>query len=76
MADHSGHPAADLSDEDLVEAFRRAKTDLSHMARTPRTEGLAAAEIEAEMSRRGLMPDREDVIPHEPSGPQDIQAPR
>jgi hypothetical protein len=78
MANPPRQPVADLTDEDLVAAFRRAKTDLTHdmMARKPGAEGSPAAEIDTEMTRRGLMPDREDVIPDEPNGPQDIEAPR
>jgi hypothetical protein len=66
----------DLSDEELVERYRRAG---------PPGEGVTRPEdtaLEAEMRRRGLMPDREDTIPEDPAtdlddteGPVDQIAP-
>lgn len=53
-----------LSDEALVEMFRsvKAPNNGNSKGRLTTTQGKA---IESEMLRRGLMPDREDVIPDE-----------
>lgn len=66
----------DLSDEELVDRYRSAG---------PPGEGVTRPEdtaLEAEMRRRGLMPDREDTIPEDPptdlddtEGPVDQVAP-
>ena len=56
---------ADLSDEELIERYRRG---------APPGEGVTKPEdtaLEAEMRRRGLMPDREETIPEEP--PTDLE---
>lgn len=59
-----------LSDEELVERFRKAKTEAtgSDPALTPPDE---AGPIRDEMERRGLAPDREDVIPDRESPESD-----
>ena len=46
----------ELSDDELIERYRKAKGPNR------------LQEDEAEMRRRGLMPDREDTIPEEPPG--------
>ena len=51
----------DLDDDELMERYRRAKGP----NRLQRDEDTA---LEAEVRRRGLMPDREDTIPEEPPG--------
>lgn len=56
-----------LSDEELVDRFRAAKTEAGggDPGLTP-PDGLDDP-IRIEMQRRGLAPDREDVIPHHES---------
>ena len=49
----------ELSDDELIERYRRSKGP----NRLQEDEDTA---IEAEMRRRGLMPDREDTIPEKP----------
>lgn len=66
MADESTSLFGDLSDEELVERYRRSKGP----NRLTKDEDTA---LEAEMRRRGIMPDREDTIPEEP--PADIGGP-
>ncbi len=55
---------ADLSDEDLVDRFRSIK-DVNNGQRASTVEPALARAVEREMERRGLMPDREDLIPDE-----------
>ncbi|HEX6946913.1 MAG TPA: hypothetical protein VF246_06150 [Acidimicrobiia bacterium] len=54
---------AHLEDDELVERYRKAKGP----NRLTKDEDTA---LEAELRRRGLMPDREDTIPAEP--PQEM----
>jgi hypothetical protein len=58
----------DLSDDELVSRFREIKSDAggADPDLTPPDEG-ADSEIRDEMKRRGLAPDREDVIPDDES---------
>jgi len=62
----------DLSDEELVSRFREIKSDVggADPDLTPPHEG-ADSEIRDEMERRGLAPDREDVIPDDESVSED-----
>lgn len=59
-----------LSDEDLVERFRDAKAEGTggDPALTPPDE---AGPIRDEMERRGIAPDREDVVPDSESPESD-----
>lgn len=56
----------ELSDEELIDRFRSAKSETggADPAFTPPGDG-AEDPIRVEMERRGLAPDREDVIPAE-----------
>jgi hypothetical protein len=64
MSESQDYPAiASLSDEELVEEYRSIK-DPSNGPPPQPGSGRGGA-IEAEMIRRGLMPDREDIIPDE-----------
>ncbi|HLV90900.1 MAG: hypothetical protein J5I28_05815 [Acidimicrobiales bacterium] len=54
---------AHLDDDELMDRYRKSKGP----NRLMRDEDTA---LEAEMRRRGLMPDREDTIPEEP--PQEL----
>lgn len=61
MSEHAGQWVADLTDEELVDRFRRSKA----------VDGVTQphdAALEAEIRRRGLAPDRENTIPDEPPG--------
>ncbi len=61
MSEHAGPEIADLSDEELVDRFRRSKA----VEKSPQPHDAA---LEAELRRRGLAPDRENTIPDEPPG--------
>jgi hypothetical protein len=52
------------SDEDLIDAFRYLKSETAQ-GDADRDQPLAQT-LEVEMRRRGLRPDREDVIPDDP----------
>lgn len=54
----------DLSDEELIQRFRRFKSEGSgnDPALVPPVDGVDDA-VRQEMERRGLAPDREDIIP-------------
>jgi hypothetical protein len=57
-------PIEEWSDEELIAEFRYMKAVLSDENSEYREEESApAGVIEAEIERRGLAPDREDVIP-------------
>lgn len=60
MSEQAGPQIADLSDEELVDRFRRSKA-----VDKPKPHDAA---LEAELRRRGLAPDRENTIPDEPPG--------
>jgi hypothetical protein len=62
----------DLSDEELVSRFREIKSEVggADPELTPPERG-ADSEIRDEMERRGLSPDREDVIPDDESDSED-----
>jgi hypothetical protein len=62
----------DLSDEELVSRFREIKSDIGggDPELTPPGERVDT-EIRDEMERRGLAPDREDVIPDDESVSED-----
>lgn len=53
--------AADLSDEQLIDRYRRSKGPNGGAED-------AGAALEAELRRRRLLPDREDTIPEDPPG--------
>lgn len=57
----------ELTDEELVAEFRRLKTETAGAdpSLTPPDDSTAA--LRHEMDRRGIAPDREDVIPDEGS---------
>jgi hypothetical protein len=57
-------PVAELSDDELVSRFREIKSEAggTDPGLTPPDDGVDS-EIRDEMERRGLAPDREDVIP-------------
>ena len=61
MSEHAGLHLGDLSDEELVDRFRRSKA----VDGVPQPHDAA---LEAELRRRGLVPDRENTIPDEPPG--------
>ncbi len=62
-------PIEEWSDEELLAEFRYIKAELSDDDSEYRDrESAPAAVIEDEIERRGLAPDREDVIP-DASGP-------
>lgn len=62
----------DLSDEELVSRFREIKSDVggADPELTPPDDG-AHSKIRDEMERRGLAPDREDLIPDDDSPSKD-----
>ncbi|HEU5111770.1 MAG TPA: hypothetical protein VFU96_00555 [Acidimicrobiia bacterium] len=63
-ADDPSRPIEEWSDEELVAQFRSIKGELTSEA--PGSwdlDGAPALVIEEEMKRRGLTPDREDLIP-------------
>jgi hypothetical protein len=62
----------ELSDEELVSRFRELKSEVggADPELTP-PDGGADSEIRGEMERRGLAPDREDVIPDDESVSED-----
>ncbi len=57
-------PVAEWSDDELLDEFRFLKSEAAQGEATGQTE--TASTIEDEMRRRGLQPDREDVIPDDP----------
>lgn len=61
--DHD-RPMAEWSDEELVQEFQYLKSVPAQGDATAKTP--SASNIEDEMRRRGLQPDREDVIPDDP----------
>ena len=60
---------SELSDEDLVARFREAKSEAggADPALTPHGGPDGVGAIRSEMERRGLAPDREDLIPDDQS---------
>ena len=62
----------DLSDEELVSRFREIKSELggTDPGLTPPHDGVDS-EIRDEIERRGIAPDREDVIPDDESVSKD-----
>jgi hypothetical protein len=61
-----------MTDDELTEAYRRLKTETTGRdpALTPPDEDSGTA-IREEMERRGLAPDREDVVPDAESPEED-----
>jgi hypothetical protein len=61
-------PLSEWSDEELVAEFRHTKDEVTHEGfQTPDRSNAPAGALEDELRRRGLEPDREDVIPDAPS---------
>jgi len=69
MADR-GPELTNLSDEELIAEYRKLKTEAggADPAFTP-PEQDPESDVRAEMDRRGLSPDREDVVP-------DVESPK
>lgn len=64
-----------LDNEELVNLYRSVKSDLSN-GNPQRGDGTVdVAAIDDEMARRGLVPDREDVIPDQPASGADLDSP-
>jgi hypothetical protein len=61
-------PLPEWTDEELVAEYRHTKDEVTQEGtqNLDRDDGSAGA-LEEELRRRGLEPDREDVIPHAPS---------
>ncbi len=55
-------PFDQLSDEELVQEFQHLKSETAQ----GETADRSTVAIDGEMRRRGLQPDREDVIPDDP----------
>jgi len=68
----TGEAVGELSDEELVSRFREIKSEVggTDPGLTP-PDGAVDTEIRDEMERRGLAPDREDVIPDDESVSED-----
>jgi hypothetical protein len=62
---------AELSDEELVSRFREIKADAGGADPDLTPPDDDHGEIREEMDRRGLAPDREDVIPDDESVSED-----
>jgi hypothetical protein len=70
-------PIEEWSDEELLEEFRYIKAELADEDPEYRDgDGAPADVIEEEMRRRGLEPDREDVIPDANSPGREDEEPR
>ena len=70
-------PIEEWSDEELVEEFRYVKAELADEDPKYRdSDGAPADVIEDEIKRRGLEPDREDVIPDAASPGREDEEPR
>jgi hypothetical protein len=70
-------PIEEWSDEELLEEFRYIKAELADEDPEYRDgDGAPADVIEEEMRRRGLEPDREDVIPDADSPGREDEEPR
>lgn len=61
---HQDRPIEEWTDEELVQRFQYLKSEAAQGDAGERLP--AASAIEEEMRRRGLEPDREDVIPDDP----------
>jgi hypothetical protein len=57
-------PTAEYTDEELVQRFQYLKSETAQGDAGEHLE--EALRVEYEMRRRGLQPDREDVIPDDP----------
>ena len=68
MAENKRISLSKLSDEEVIARFRELKSDVggSDPALTPLAEE-SDGDIRDEMERRGLAPDREDLIPDDAS---------
>ena len=70
-------PIEEWSDEELLEEFRYIKAELADEDPEYRDgDGAPADVIEDEIRRRGLEPDREDVIPDAESPGREDEEPR
>jgi hypothetical protein len=70
-------PIEEWSDDELLEEFRYIKAELADEDPEYRDgDGAPADVIEEEMRRRGLEPDREDVIPDADSPGREDEEPR
>lgn len=58
------------SDEELVEEYRRLKSELVYKEFEEAEKARPGEIVEEELTRRGVMPDREDLIP-EPYPPDE-----
>lgn len=69
----NGVALSELSDEELVARFREMKSDAggADPALTPHHGQDGGGAIRAEMEKRGLAPDREDLIPDDQSPQSD-----
>jgi len=68
MTEKKRESLSKLSDDEVIARFRELKSDVggSDPALTPLAEG-SDGDVRDEMERRGLAPDREDVIPDDES---------
>lgn len=67
----------DMSDEEVVEEFRKVKGELtSDDESAVELDSEYGRAVEEELDKRGLLPDREDVIPDDESEELDEEAPR
>lgn len=64
-----------LDNEELVNLYRTVKSELSNGNPEGGDGTVDVAAIDNEMARRGLVPDREDVIPDQPTSGGDLDSP-